>query len=98
MHNSLLNSNTQQVLQVKHIAEYPIPGSDEEKAYIMSEDYLAWRKAYPVGALLARKIKRSSEVPFMDDLHKMHVEERAHIAVPLDYLGTVPDNEIRWKV
>ena len=60
--------------------------------------YISWRAAYPIGVLLDRRIERNSQAKYPSALHDMHKEEQAHIAKPIDYYCTKPDDQIRWKV
>lgn len=62
------------------------------------EEYLEWRSQFPVGHLLAQQLEMNAKGPFNQDLKEMYEYEKNHIADPLDYVGTRPDNRIRWKV
>ena len=62
------------------------------------DEYMAWRATYPVGALLAKRIERNTRLPVRSTLHEVHLEEQAHIAKPIDYYCTKPDEEVRYQV
>lgn len=61
------------------------------------EEYLEWRRQFPVGYLLAKQIEKNKQLPVRKDLYELHEEERRHIADPLSYVGTKPDVEVRYK-
>jgi len=52
----------------------------------------------PIGHCLKEQLAYNKSLPIRDSLEKVYAEEHVHIANPLDYLGTVPDSIVRWKV
>lgn len=63
-----------------------------------TEKYLEWLAQFPVGHILSKQLEENKTK--IIGLHDKEVSdyESKHIADPGDYIGTVPDNEIRWKV
>jgi hypothetical protein len=104
MLNSLLNSN----ILKKAASPYPTaipyptlankPNDDDEGDSTPTEEWLAWRAQFPCGHFI-EKAMRENKHKIIGQGHKdMHDHESKHIADPRDYIGSKPDNEIRWKV
>ena len=62
------------------------------------EEYLEWRAQFPVGYLLAKQIESNSHKIIGVRDKEVYEYECEHIADPLDYVGTRPDNRVRWKI
>jgi hypothetical protein len=72
--------------------------SDDEGDSTPTEEWLAWRAQFPCGHFI-EKAMRENKHKIIGQGHKdMHDHESKHIADPRDYIGSKPDNEIRWKV
>jgi hypothetical protein len=92
--------DTSLILKQGSVLPYPTHVDDSEilGVFIPTEDYLEWREQLPAGYLLAQLLERNkSKIIGVHD-KEVYEEEHSHIADPEDYVGTVPDNEIRWKI
>ncbi|MEE8597956.1 MAG: hypothetical protein V3S69_00260 [Dehalococcoidales bacterium] len=71
---------------------------DLEGVFEPTDEYLAWRSQFPVGYLLAKQIEGNKTKIIGIADKAVYDYESKHIADPADYIGTRPDNQIRWKV
>jgi len=65
---------------------------------VQNEEYHQWRAQFPVGYLLAKKMEENKTKIIGQYDKEIYEYESKHIADPADYVGTRPDNQIRWKV